>query len=104
MHECKKQCVVAPGLRRDWCTHQIGARRHAFRGLALLFVCVVCSYGQTWRQLKPHVQYIPHGPSGSYDTNIVYAAMPMLNPGNASETWIYYDGVSHCRIALSQPP
>jgi hypothetical protein len=45
------------------------------------------------KQLKPHVQFIPHGAPGSYDSSIIYAAMPMRNPTNATETWIYYDGV-----------
>ena len=49
-------------------------------------------FGKSWKQLAPHRQFIPHGPPGSVDSSIIYAAMPMLNPANASETYIYYDG------------
>eukprot|EP01046_Picozoa_sp_COSAG06_P057367 COSAG06_NODE_11162_length_1553_cov_2.558717_1_plen_247_part_00 len=49
-------------------------------------------FGKSWKQLAPHKQFIPHGPRGAVDSSIIYAAMPMLNPANASETYIYYDG------------
>ena len=39
-------------------------------------------FGKSWKQLAPHRQFIPHGPPGSVDSSIIYAAMPMLNLGS----------------------
>ena len=49
-------------------------------------------HGEHWTRLAPGRQWIPHGPPGSADSSIIYAARPLLNPTNRSETRIYYDG------------
>ena len=53
---------------------------------------VSTDHGGNWTRLAPHAQFIPLGAPGDYDDHTCYAAPPIVDPGNASRTLLYYAG------------
>jgi hypothetical protein len=55
-------------------------------------LCRSTDYGATWERVAPHRQFIPLGRNGSFDSHTCYAAPPLIDPRNASNTLFYYAG------------
>eukprot|EP00927_Polykrikos_kofoidii_P053804 TRINITY_DN48359_c0_g1_i1.p1 TRINITY_DN48359_c0_g1~~TRINITY_DN48359_c0_g1_i1.p1 ORF type:complete len:537 (-),score=48.44 TRINITY_DN48359_c0_g1_i1:127-1737(-) len=55
-------------------------------------LCRSVDYGKTWTRLAPHMQFIPLGDTGSFDSHTCYAAPPILDPKDPKTTLLYYAG------------
>eukprot|EP00039_Didymoeca_costata_P005899 m.85750 g.85750 ORF g.85750 m.85750 type:complete len:503 (-) comp13022_c0_seq1:21-1529(-) len=55
-------------------------------------LCQSLDYGQTWTRVVPGQSFIPLGKSTDFDSHTCYAAPPILDPSNSSQTKLYYAG------------
>ena len=57
-------------------------------------LCRSADYGVSWERLAPHRQFIPLGSNGSFDSHTCYAAPPILDPADPtnSSVLLYYAG------------
>ena len=55
-------------------------------------LCRSTDYGLTWERVAPHESFIPLGHAGAFDSHTCYAAPPLIDPRNASNTLFYYAG------------
>jgi len=55
-------------------------------------LCRSTDYGVTWTRVAPHQSFIPLGKAGAFDSHTCYAANPLIDPRNESNTLFYYAG------------
>lgn len=57
-------------------------------------LCRSTDFGLTWERLAPHKEFIPLGSNGTFDSHTCYAAPPILDPKDPTNTSVllYYAG------------